>query len=80
MCDVMPTISEDGSQRGSSYGDDSNVEQLMVNMLDERDRIMESLRETQDALSGADMRIGELEREREMLHKQLATGLPRVSC
>ena len=78
MCDVMPTISEDGS-RGSSYGDDSNVEQLMVNMLDERDRIMESLRETQDALSGADMRIGELEREREMLHKQLSTGLPRVS-
>ncbi|XP_071809122.1 liprin-alpha-3-like isoform X4 [Asterias amurensis] len=76
MCDVMPTISEDGS-RGSSYGDDSNVEQLMVNMLDERDRIMESLRETQDALSGADMRIGELEREREMLHKQLSTGLPR---
>ena len=53
---------EDGSQRGSSYGDDSNFEQLMVNMLDERDRLMESLRETQDALSGADMRIGELER------------------
>ncbi|XP_022082730.1 liprin-alpha-1-like isoform X3 [Acanthaster planci] len=77
MCDVMPTISEDGSQRGSSYGDDANFEQLMVNMLDERDRLMESLRETQEALGGADLRIGELERERDLLHKQLSTGLPR---
>ena len=50
MCDVMPTISEDGSgDRDSNYsGDDANFEQLMVNMLDERDKLMESLREAQD--------------------------------
>ena len=40
MCDVMPTISEDSiSQRSSQFGDDANFEQLMVSMLDERDKL-----------------------------------------
>lgn len=40
MCDVMPTISEDSiSQRSGQFtGDEANFEQLMVNMLDERDK------------------------------------------
>ncbi|XP_014675612.1 PREDICTED: liprin-alpha-2-like [Priapulus caudatus] len=47
MCDVMPTISEDSlSQRSSQYGgsSDENFEQLMINMLDERDKLTETLR------------------------------------
>lgn len=79
MCDVMPTISEDGTQRGSNYGDDSNFEQLMVNMLDERDRLMETLRETQEALSNTEMRCEEIGKDKELLQKQLSTSLPRVS-
>lgn len=79
MCDVMPTISEDGTQRGSNYGDDSNFEQLMVNMLDERDRLMETLRETQEALSNSEMRCEELGKDKDVLQKQLSTSLPRVS-
>ena len=44
MCDVMPTISEDSiSQRSSQFGDDANFEQLMVSMLDERDKLVDSL-------------------------------------
>lgn len=81
MCDVMPTISEDSSsQRGSisSYGDDPNLEQLMVSMLDERDRLMETLREAQDNQLIAEHRVDELEKEKEMLQKQLSSSQPKV--
>ncbi|XP_064635130.1 liprin-alpha-1-like isoform X5 [Lineus longissimus] len=79
MCDVMPTISEDGSgDRESQYsGDDANFEQLMVNMLDERDKLMETLRETQDQLSISTARLDESEREREALQKQMQSTAPQ---
>ena len=80
MCDVMPTISEDGSNdRDSQYsGDDANFEQLMVNMLDERDKLMETLRETQEKLSIFQSKLGEAERERDTLQKQLSSNAPQV--
>ena len=80
MCDVMPTISEDGSNdRDSQYsGDDANFEQLMVNMLDERDKLMETLRETQETLSGRESKLQEVERERDALQKQLQSSTPQV--
>lgn len=45
MYEVMPFISEDNiSQRSSQFnGDDVNFEQLVVSMLDERDKLMDSL-------------------------------------
>ncbi len=81
MCDVMPTISEDGStDRDSTYsGDDANFEQLMVNMLDERDKLMETLRETQESLGMSNAKMQELERERDALMKQLQANTPQVS-
>lgn len=74
MCDVMPTISEDSvSQRSSQFsGEDANFEQLMVSMLDERDKLMESLREAQE-------RLGEVEKERDSLQRQINANLPQVS-
>ena len=52
MCDVMPTISEDSiSQRSSQFGDDANFEQLMVSMLDERDKLVDSLKNEQVCLA-----------------------------
>ena len=80
MCDVMPTISEDGSgDRDSNYsGDDANFEQLMVNMLDERDKLMDTLRETQENLALSQAKIGEIERERDALSKQLQATTPQV--
>lgn len=80
MCDVMPTISEDGSNDRESQGsgDDANFEQIMVNMLDERDKLVEGLRETQDALSLTQAKLQDVEKEKEALQKQLQSSSPQV--
>lgn len=83
MCEVMPTISEGdstSSQRGSQNGSDgeSNFEQLMVNMLDERDKLLESLRETRDALVQSQAKLQEALHERDALQRQISSSLPQV--
>lgn len=84
MCDVMPTIAEDSiSQRSSQYsGEDANFEQLMVSMLDERDKLVESLRENQERLQETEARLQEVEKERDSLNRQLNANIPQnfVSC
>ncbi|KAK8785363.1 hypothetical protein V5799_008273 [Amblyomma americanum] len=80
MCDVMPTISEDSiAQRSGQFsGDEANFEQLMVNMLDERDKLMETLRETQETLTNTQQKLSEVEKERDSLHRQLQANLPQL--
>lgn len=82
MCDVMPTISEDGSNDRESQGsgDESNFEQLMVNMLDERDKLMETLRESQETLASTQVKLQEVEKDRNNLQKQMSATTPQVSC
>ncbi|XP_063783766.1 liprin-alpha-2 isoform X1 [Pseudophryne corroboree] len=82
MCEVMPTINEDTpmSQRGSQSSgsdSDSHFEQLMVNMLDERDRLLDTLRETQESLGLAQQRLQDVIYDRDALQRQLNSALPQ---
>nr|KAF6343466.1 PTPRF interacting protein alpha 1 [Pipistrellus kuhlii] len=87
MCEVMPTISEaEGPPGGSgSHGSgspsqpdaDSHFEQLMVSMLEEKDRLLETLRETQETLALTQGKLHEVGHERDSLQRQLNTALPQ---
>uniref|UniRef100_A0A4W3JHD9 PTPRF interacting protein alpha 4 n=1 Tax=Callorhinchus milii TaxID=7868 RepID=A0A4W3JHD9_CALMI len=79
MCEVMPTISEDGlQQRGAQNGaEDANFEQLMVDMLDERDKLLETLRESQETLCLSQAKMQEVTHERDLLQRQLNSALPQ---
>ncbi|XP_055584250.1 liprin-alpha-4 isoform X11 [Falco biarmicus] len=78
MCEVMPTISE-GDPLGPPQGSeaDADFEQLMVNMLDERDKLLDTLRETRETLSVTQSRLQETLRERDQLQRQLNSALPQ---
>ncbi|CRK93020.1 CLUMA_CG006502, isoform A [Clunio marinus] len=81
MCDVLPTISEDSiSQRSSQFSGgeaDANFESLMVSMLDERDKLMDSLREAQERLNEMEGKLNDCEKERDSLHRQINANLPQ---
>ncbi|EJD73873.1 liprin-alpha [Loa loa] len=81
MCDVMPTISEDGVDppQGSSTesgdlsgatGDQNRIEQLMVNMLDERDKLLEQLQDAQRRIDDLQQHVKDTERDKESLRRQ----------
>lgn len=83
MCDIMPTIAEDGN---SSHGDrdsqvsgeGNTVEDMLLSILDERDRLMESFQEAQEQLGYSQNRLHELEREKDCLSRQLHEKIPEV--
>uniref|UniRef100_A0A4W4GV53 SAM domain-containing protein n=1 Tax=Electrophorus electricus TaxID=8005 RepID=A0A4W4GV53_ELEEL len=86
MCEVMPTISEsevgsNGSGRGSGSplqsDSEGHFESLMVSMLEERDRLLETLRETQENLGLTQSKLHEISHERDSLQRQLNTALPQ---
>uniref|UniRef100_A0A8B9IYW3 SAM domain-containing protein n=1 Tax=Amazona collaria TaxID=241587 RepID=A0A8B9IYW3_9PSIT len=56
---------------------DADFEQLMVNMLDERDKLLDTLRETRETLAVTQSRLQETLRERDQLQRQLNSALPQ---
>uniref|UniRef100_A0A672SDC9 SAM domain-containing protein n=1 Tax=Sinocyclocheilus grahami TaxID=75366 RepID=A0A672SDC9_SINGR len=86
MCEVMPTISEaevgsngGGRGPGSPVQTDSegHFESLMVSMLEERDRLLDTLRETQENLCVTQSKLHEISHERDSLQRQLNSALPQ---
>uniref|UniRef100_A0A1B6E9A2 SAM domain-containing protein n=1 Tax=Clastoptera arizonana TaxID=38151 RepID=A0A1B6E9A2_9HEMI len=79
MCDVMPTISEDSiGQRNTQFsGEDANFEQLMVTLLDERDKLVDNLNETQQRLGETEAKLADVEKERDSLQRQISANLPQ---
>ncbi|KAA3678469.1 uncharacterized protein DEA37_0001705 [Paragonimus westermani] len=77
----MPTIAEDAGvsrqQESTTSNESSNVEDMLLSMLEERDRLMDGLREAQEQLNASRNRLNEVEREREKLHNQLSAALPQ---
>lgn len=78
MCDIMPTISEDPPEIQYGQNEETNFEQLMVNMLDERDKLMETLRETQDTLAFTRSKLNDSHKEREAIMAHLQSVLCEV--
>lgn len=70
-------MSQRGSQSSAS-DPDSHFEQLMVNMLDERDRLLDTLRETQESLALAQEHLQDVIYDRDSLQRQLSSALPQV--
>merc|ERR1712141_866036 len=66
-----------GSQRSSQFGDDANFEQLMVSMLDERDKLVDSLKNEQEKTGDLEQKQKDLEKERDSLRRQLEQNLPQ---
>ncbi|XP_030622014.1 liprin-alpha-1 [Chanos chanos] len=86
MCEVMPTISEaevggNGGGRGSGSplqsDSEGHFESLMVSMLEERDRLLDTLRETQENLAVSQGKLQDVSQERDSLQRQLNTALPQ---
>ncbi|XP_016340032.1 liprin-alpha-1-like isoform X10 [Sinocyclocheilus anshuiensis] len=86
MCEVMPTISEaEVGSNGGALGPGSPVqtdseghfESLMVSMLEERDRLLDTLRETQENLCVTQSKLHEISHERDSLQRQLNSTLPQ---
>ncbi|CAI4225647.1 unnamed protein product [Auanema sp. JU1783] len=74
MCDVMPTINEDGidvntEEHPSSH--DNNIEQLMVNMLEDRDKLQEQLEQYKKTIETKDHQAKLWEKEKESLLRQI---------
>jgi len=67
ICDIMQTISEDGDLPGDG------------SLLDERDKLMETLRETQETLTNSKSQLKEAELERDTLLHEFDLVLQKVN-
>ncbi|VDP86801.1 unnamed protein product [Echinostoma caproni] len=79
VTNVSSLQSVQGDRDSTASNEGANVEDMLLSMLDERDRLMEGLREAQEQLSLTRARLTETERERDKLQNQLASAMPPVS-
>ena len=75
MCEVLPTLDETSP---SPDGENSKLELLMMSMLEERDKLMEKLRENQESYNEATRRLSEVQADNSVLMRQLQALMPEV--
>ena len=56
----------------------SKLEQLMMSMLEERDKLMESLRESQESYKEATKQLSDVQTDNKILMRQLQALMPEV--
>lgn len=74
MCEVLPTIDEASP---SPEEENTRLEQLMISMLEEREKMMNKLQETQEAYSETAHKLSQVEIDNNILMRQLQALLPK---
>ena len=70
---------QSGAGSFSAVDRDANFEQLMVGMLEERDRLIERVATLEESLRDLRQRLHDAEKERDLLRQQLQPDWPKVS-
>ncbi|CAF0880782.1 unnamed protein product [Adineta ricciae] len=87
ICDVMPPIPEDTGGHDLDHESmeteigeeaEANIEQLMVSMLEERDKLQEKLRDTEELLRNSEHKLTQIEKDRDGLLHELSSNSPQV--
>ena len=77
---MLPTI-EESSSPSPDEGDGENstkLERLMITMLEERDKLMERLKESQESYGEATKKLAQVEADNSLLLRQLQALMPEV--
>ena len=77
---MLPAIDERTPSPDSNGVDSAKLEQLMISMLEERDKLVEKLRESQEIYTEATRKLALVEADNNVLMRQLQAFMPYVSC
>ena len=78
MCELLPPISEDMVTSEEQAINNAKVEQLMMTMLDEKDKLMDDLQKAKEDYEKINRMLAESQAEKEALIRQLQVLLPQV--
>lgn len=79
MCDVMPTITEDNiGQRHQFSGEDVRINEFMDTVVEERNKLLDTLSKSQIRLDETEKQLAEVESERNALQRQIDATFPKV--
>lgn len=78
MCELLPPISEDMAVSEDQVIHNARVEQLMMTMLDEKDKLMDDLVKAKEDYDKMSKMLAESQAEKEALIRQLQILLPQV--
>lgn len=78
MCELLPPISEDMVASEEQAINAAKIEQLMMTMIDEKDKLMDDLQKAKEDYDKVNRMLAESQAEKEALIRQLQILLPQV--